>query len=139
METVGRSQSIVTPDTAVAGPVARPAAAGFKRAVDVLGGAVALILALPLLAVVALAVRLSSHGPVLRRDAVVRPDERRVWLLSFRTVVDGGDTAAHERVRSVFGASADATTPVGRLLRRTRLDRLPRLLNVVAGHTSFFG
>jgi len=76
---------------------------------------------------------------VLRRDAVVRPDDRRVWLLSFRTVVDGGDTAAHERVRSVFGASADATTPVGRLLRRTRLDRLPRLLNVVAGHTSFFG
>jgi lipopolysaccharide/colanic/teichoic acid biosynthesis glycosyltransferase len=139
MESVGRSHSIVTTEATATRTVARPGAARLKRAVDLAGGLVLLVLALPALAAIALAVRLSSHGPVLRRDGVLRPGGARIELLSFRTVVDGGDTAAHERLRAVIGAPADAaTTGVGRVLRRTRLDRLPRLLNVVRGQSSFF-
>ena len=99
------------------------------RTVDLVVGCVALLLASPLLAVIALAVRVSSHGPVLQRTP----------LLSFRTLVDGGDTDAHVRVRAVIGADGrPPLTGVGRVLIRTRLDRLPRVVDLVKGRTSLF-
>jgi lipopolysaccharide/colanic/teichoic acid biosynthesis glycosyltransferase len=110
------------------------------RAIDVLVGVVALVLAAPLLAVLALSVRLSSHGPVLQRRPAVAPDGRRVELLSFRTVLDGGRTEAHQRIRAVVGAAdAPPLTGPGRVMHRLRLDGLPRLVNLVRGHVSLFG
>jgi lipopolysaccharide/colanic/teichoic acid biosynthesis glycosyltransferase len=122
-------------------PSRSAATAPLARAADVAVSALALLLALPVLAAVALAVRLSSHGPVLERTPATGRDGRAVQLLAFRTLVDGGRTEAHERFRSVIGAGADATpvTSVGQVLQRLRLDRLPRLLNVLAGHRSLFG
>ena len=110
------------------------------RAVDCLVGALLLLLALPLMAVAAVAVRLSSHGPVLHREPGLDRDGRRVDLLTFRVMVDGGGTEAHERLRAVIGAAHRAPfTRVGRVLSRTRLERLPWLLNLLAGRTSLFG
>jgi lipopolysaccharide/colanic/teichoic acid biosynthesis glycosyltransferase len=127
-------------------PIARASAAQLPdrpapvlRVLDVLLGTVALLLALPLLVLVGVAVRCSSHGPLFERELVVGRDGRRAQLLSFRTCVDGGRTEAHERLRAVIGGGhAVPFTPAGATLRRLRLDRLPRLVNVVAGDLSFF-
>src|SRR3954447_9888805 len=117
---------------------ARPAAP--LRAIDVTVGGLALLLTAPLMAALALLVRCTSHGPVLHRDLITTADGRRVELLSFRTALDGARTEAAERVRAVIGASTEVpVTRPGRVLRALRLDRLPRLVNVVAGHVSFFG
>jgi putative colanic acid biosynthesis UDP-glucose lipid carrier transferase len=110
-----------------------------RRAVNLLAGTVLLLLALPLLGVLALAVRRSSHGPVLHREPSFDRRGRPVELLSFRAAVDGASTTHHERLRAVVGAGESAAlTGVGRLMRTTRTERLPRLLNVVRGQSSLF-
>lgn len=107
------------------------------RAVDVLAGGLLLLLALPLMAVLALAVRFGSNGPVLRRERTRDRTGRPVELLSFRTTLDGGGTTHHERLRAVVGRSdAAVVTGAGRFIRATRTERLPRLLNVVRGDSS---
>lgn len=102
--------------------------------------AIALLVATaPLMLVLALAVRIGSHGPVLHREAAVDGRGRAVSLLSFRIHVDGAHSEAHERLRAVMGASdLHALTGVGRLMRATRTDRLPRLVNVAAGQARLF-
>ena len=109
------------------------------RVADAVVGVLALIVLAPLMLVLALLVRLSSHGRVLHREDARDARGRPVRLLSFRTVLDGGDTATHARLRAIVGADPHAAvTPVGRVMRATRLDRLPRLFNVVAGSASLF-
>jgi putative colanic acid biosynthesis UDP-glucose lipid carrier transferase len=110
----------------------------FARVVDLAAGLVLLVLAAPLMAVLALAVRAGSHGRVLQREPIRDARGRRRELLSFRTTLDGGATEAHQRVRAVIGDAGLPLTPIGRLLERTHLVRLPRLVNVVAGDASFF-
>jgi len=135
---VGRTHSITTSEAATT--TVERGVSPVARTVDLLVATVALLLAAPLMGVLALAVRASSHGPVFHRDRALSPSGRSVTLLSFRTVMDGGGTDAHARLRSVVGAAAELpVTGVGRVLRRTRLDRLPRLLNLLAGHRSLFG
>ncbi|MGI8623999.1 MAG: sugar transferase [Solirubrobacteraceae bacterium] len=113
------------------------AARPFKRAADVGASALLLVLAAPLLGVLALAVRLSSHGPVLHREPAIARDGRAVALLSFRTTVDGGCTEAHARLRAVVSRGS-ILTPFGRRLTRTRLHLIPRLVNVLKGEASLF-
>ena len=117
----------------------RSGTAPLARAVDLCVGVVALLLVSPVLAIIALAVRAGSHGPVLHRAPVLRRDGHYAQLRTFRTLMDGGDTDAHERVRAVIGADdRSPLTPVGRVLARTRLDRLPRVIDLVTGRTSLF-
>lgn len=117
----------------------RPRRTPGARVLDVLAGTLLLVLALPLMAVFALAVRRGSNGPVLHRERSFDGRGEAVELLSFRTTLDGGGTASHERLRAVIGAGAKLpVTRVGRLLRRTGFERLPRLFNLVAGHVSLF-
>lgn len=104
------------------------------RALELIVGSVLLVLALPLIGVLALAVRRSSNGPVLHRERTRDRRGRPVEVLSFRTTIDGGNTTHHERLRAVVGASdRDTLTGVGRLMRATRTDRLPRLFSVIGG------
>ena len=110
------------------------------RVADVVVGGLLLVVSLPLIAVLALAVRATSNGPVLHREPVPGASGGHRDLLSFRTLIDGASTKAHERMRAVVGAEHATTyTALGRMLERTRLDRLPRLVNVVGGSASLFG
>jgi lipopolysaccharide/colanic/teichoic acid biosynthesis glycosyltransferase len=128
----------------VAGPVAPAVQAGSRRSAfrvgfDAVCALLLLVVSAPVLAAAALAVRLSSHGPVLHREATLDRRGRPTHALSFRTVLDGGATRAHQQLRSVVGAADRAPlTGVGRFLVATRLDRLPRLLNVAAGRLPLF-
>jgi lipopolysaccharide/colanic/teichoic acid biosynthesis glycosyltransferase len=113
----------------------------FVRAADLVAGVLLLLISGPVIAVIALTVRASSHGPVRHREPVLDARGRRTHLLSFRTMVDGAGTDHHERLRAVIGAAHAGAhyTGIGRLLERTGLVHLPRLVNVLGGTASLFG
>ena len=104
-----------------------------KRVFDVVLAGLALLLAAPLLGLIAVAVRLSSPGPILFRQCRIGQDGRRFDLLKFRSMRTSHDGAT-SRV-----ATADHQTAVGRWLRRTSLDELPQLWNVLRGDMSLVG
>ena len=117
-----------------------------KRAVDLAGAAVLTALLLPLFAAIAVCVRLTSHGAVIFRQERSGFHGRRFAMYKFRTMVAGAeqmrDQVAHlnEMGGPVFKITDDPRlTPVGRLLRRTSLDELPQLLNVLKGEMSLVG
>lgn len=107
-----------------------------KRVSDIVLSLVGLALAAPIMAIVAVVVRYTSPGPVLYRQARVGKDGRIFTILKFRSMrVD-----AEAETGAVWAAVRDPrTTPAGRLLRRSRLDELPQLWNVLRGEMSFVG
>ncbi len=144
-------------------PARQPAAAGgispparlAKRLLDLTVALPCLILAAPLLLAVAVMIRLTTPGPALFRQARLGRDRRPFVLCKFRTMYSGCPDDVHrEYVRElltgprpsdggregVFKLAADTRiTPVGRLLRRTSIDELPQLLNVIRGDMSLVG
>jgi exopolysaccharide biosynthesis polyprenyl glycosylphosphotransferase len=116
-----------------------------KRGMDVVGSAVLLVLLAPLLLAIALAVRLTSRGPALFRQTRVGQGGRPFDLLKFRTMV----ADAEKRRKDLLADSSDPhwlkldhdprITAVGRVLRRTSLDELPQLWNVLRGEMSLVG
>jgi Undecaprenyl-phosphate glucose phosphotransferase len=107
-----------------------------KRATDLALGGAALLLLAPLMAALALAVKLSSRGPVFYRQARMGLRGRSFNMLKFRTMPPDA-----ERTTGPVWASRDdrRCTPLGRLLRRWSLDELPQLINVLAGDMSLVG
>jgi lipopolysaccharide/colanic/teichoic acid biosynthesis glycosyltransferase len=131
---------------------------GLKRFTDVAGGILLLILALPLLLVVAAAVKMTSKGPVFFRQPRVGQYGRRFTFLKFRSMYANNDPSVHrEYVRKLIAGTAERVTPdgknegvfklandrritpLGKFLRRTSLDELPQLLNVIRGDMSLVG
>jgi lipopolysaccharide/colanic/teichoic acid biosynthesis glycosyltransferase len=88
-----------------------------------------ILLTLPLMALVALAIRCESCGPVFERRPRLAPGGRRFDLLTFRTTACDPDCAL---------PSWAQPTGVGSFLRYTRIDALPRLINALRGEISFF-
>ncbi|MES1261036.1 MAG: sugar transferase [Acidobacteriota bacterium] len=128
----------------------------FKRCLDVVASALALLLLTPVLAVIAAAVKLSSRGPVLFRQKRLGQYGRSFTFLKFRSMYSKNDHAIHEAYIKEFISNRTGTdnhdgsqvyklkgdprvTRVGRFLRRTSLDELPQFLNVLAGHMSLVG
>src|SRR5207237_1154532 len=114
-------------------------------------GTIALLAALPLIIVLAFAVAVESPGPAFFSQERVGYQGRRFRMWKLRTMKLGCDDAAHQRTaREWFAGRAidgkryktladDRITRVGLLLRRTNLDELPQLLNVVLGDMSLVG
>lgn len=106
-----------------------------KRCADLLGAAGGLIVALPILAAVALLVRIQDGGPVLYSQTRVGRGGRRFTLYKFRTMrVD-----AEANGTTWAAANDQRVTSMGRWLRRSRLDELPQLWNILRGDMSFVG
>jgi lipopolysaccharide/colanic/teichoic acid biosynthesis glycosyltransferase len=107
-----------------------------RRAFDIAVAATALALASPLLALAAVAIRLESKGGAIYRQRRVGLDGHEFDVLKLRTMVDGA-----ERVGAGLAVNAgDARiTRVGKLLRRTSLDELPNLVNVLRGEMAIVG
>ena len=116
-----------------------------KRAVDLGGTVLALVVGAPLFALIALAIRLDTRGPILFRQTRVGQDGRHFEMLKFRSMVDGAHAARatladRSHGNGLFKVADDPrVTRVGRLLRRTSLDELPQLLNVLRGQMSLVG
>ena len=106
-----------------------------KRAFDVATASVLLMLAAPVLAVIAVAIKLDTPGPVLFRQRRNGFNQKEFRIFKFRTMTtldDGGVVRQATR-------GDQRITRVGRVLRRTNLDELPQLLNVILGHMSLVG
>ncbi len=117
-----------------------------KRTFDVLGAGLLLLVLSPLLLAIALAVKLSSRGPVLYRSPRPGMGGATFACLKFRTMRDDAETAQEhlEELNELDGAlfkirEDPRLTPVGRLLRRFSLDELPQLVNVARGEMSLVG
>jgi Undecaprenyl-phosphate glucose phosphotransferase len=107
-----------------------------KRVFDLVLGTIALAAALPVMLGVALAVRLTSRGPVLYRQERMGLDGRRFWMLKFRTMnVDAEAQSGPQWARP----DDPRRTGVGAVLRRWSLDELPQLINVLRGEMSLVG
>jgi lipopolysaccharide/colanic/teichoic acid biosynthesis glycosyltransferase len=104
-----------------------------KRAIDVVAAGAGLVALSPVLAAAAIAVKLGSPGPVLFRHARVGKDGRTFEVLTFRSMRVGGAGPA------ITTGGDPRVTRVGRLLRRTKLDELPQLWNVLVGDMSLVG
>ena len=113
------------------------ALAAVKRAVDVVASAVAIVFGAPLVGLIALIVRLTSHGPVFYHQRRVGLDGRVFTLHKFRSMSVDAEAATGPVWASKEGDPR--VTPVGRFLRRTRLDELPQLVNVLRGDMSLVG
>jgi len=116
-----------------------------KRGLDVVGSAAGLVVLAPVLAAIALAIRLQGPGPVLFRQTRIGRDGREFQILKFRSMVVGADDLkaglAHlNEADGLFKIAADPRiTRLGAFLRRTSLDELPQLWNVLWGEMSLVG
>ena len=132
---------------------ASPVARALKRAIDVTVSGLALIALAPLFAYIALRIRLDSDGPVFFRQTRLGTNMKEFTALKFRTMKVDTDQSVHRaavRLSSSGGADperagmyklerSDAVTGFGRGLRRTSLDELPQLINVLRGDMSLVG
>ncbi len=107
-----------------------------SRAFDTGVAAVALIVLSPFLVLAALAIVLGSRGPVLYRQRRVGKDGREFEMLKLRTMVRGSDPVG---VGTVVTREDPRVTSAGRFLRRTSLDEVPNLLNVLRGEMAIVG
>jgi lipopolysaccharide/colanic/teichoic acid biosynthesis glycosyltransferase len=126
-----------------------------KRTLDIIGSAALLLLLAPLLALIAAVVKLTSRGPVFFRQVRIGQMGRPFRMLKFRSMRVDADHAIHEKFVADFIRSGAATssstaapfkiardprvTPIGRILRKTSLDELPQLWNVLIGEMSLVG
>jgi len=105
------------------------------RSIDILIASLALILFSPLLLLAAIAIRLAG-APILYRQRRVGKDGEEFELLKLRTMVEGSDPVG---VGTVVDRDDPRVTRVGRVLRRTSLDELPNLVNVLRGEMAIVG
>ncbi|HID64904.1 MAG TPA: sugar transferase, partial [Anaerolineae bacterium] len=133
VEHVGNRWDIVLPISLTSGAQAYQVA---KRAADVLLSLVGLTLFAPLLPFIALAIRLDSPGPVFLRQDRVGQRGRVFKLIKFRSMVPD---AEKDGVPQWAQKNDQRVTRVGRFLRRTHIDELPQLINVLRGDMSFVG
>jgi len=131
---------------------------GIKRAMDIVGSALALITCTPLFVIIALAIKASSKGPVLFRQQRVGRYGKRFTFLKFRSMHIDNDPSVHkEYVTKLIAGQAERkptngngeavykltnderVTRVGALLRKSSLDELPQFLNVLKGEMSLVG
>ena len=129
-----------------------------KRGMDILGGLLLLALLSPVFLVIAAAIKLTSRGPILFRQQRIGEHGTPFIFLKFRSMYTGNDSSQHqEYVRQLIAGQAakqptsgagegvfkltndPRITPVGSFLRRTSLDELPQLINVLRGEMSLVG
>jgi exopolysaccharide biosynthesis polyprenyl glycosylphosphotransferase len=131
LESLGLSWLLSSPGLQLSRPLLM-----YKRAASLVLSALALILALPTMALVSLAIRLDSAGPVIFRQRRVGKEGKIFTLYKFRTMADGCDQDDNYRPAE---AADGRFTRIGRLLRRTRMDELPQLFNILRGDMHFVG
>src|SRR6185369_15277549 len=146
------------PMPSIEGPAsARPHGYPLKRLLDIAGATLTLLLLSPLMVVVAIAVRLSSPGPIIFRQQRLGLGGKAFTMYKFRSMRNGADDGIHrafvaELIQGGAGSQCNTggetsykmttdprITPVGRLIRKTSVDELPQLFNVLRGDMSLVG
>src|SRR3972149_4650828 len=107
----------------------------FRRAFDFLAAAVGLLLGSPVMLLAAVLIKCGSAGPVFFRQERIGRDFRPFYILKFRTMVQDASRLGGQ---ITFGDDPRITW-IGRILRKTKIDELPQLINVLKGEMSFVG
>lgn len=116
--------------------IARRSALVIKRAVDIVGAAIGLVLLAPLFLLVALSIKRADKGPVFFRQARLGRDGKVFALLKFRSMyVERCDASGIAQAT----ANDNRVTRIGAFIRRTSIDELPQLINVLRGEMSLVG
>lgn len=129
-----------------------------KRGLDIVAASLGLLIAAPFAAIIGVLIKVSSPGPVLFKQLRVGKDGKIFTFYKFRSMNIGNDDSQHrqyiklfiegkeEELKKLQGGKKlykmtgdDRITPVGKFLRRTSLDELPQLLNVIKGEMSMVG
>lgn len=106
-----------------------------KRAFDIFFAVLGLVFLAPLFLLAAIAVKLSSCGPIFFRQQRIGKDGRAFYILKFRSMIPNAEKVGP----SVTRDDDPRITPLGRVLRKSKLDELPQLWNVLVGDMSFVG
>ena len=109
----------------------------FKRALDIAVSGLAFIVLSPMMAAVAIAIKLTDHGPVFYRQCRLTKDGKKFDVLKFRSMRVDAEKDGVARLSS--GDHDDRITPVGHFIRKCRLDELPQLINILKGDMSLVG
>jgi len=113
---------------------------GIKQSIDWLGALVVLVVLSPLMALVALAIRLESPGPVLFRQPRIGYRGEEFTVYKFRTMrADTQAGAGDDKERAMTRSGDERITRLGHFLRRMRIDELPQALNILRGEMSWIG
>lgn len=107
-----------------------------RYVVQALLSIVALVLLSPILLLIAIAIKLTSQGPVLYAGIRVGRNQRLYTMYKFRTLYDGSEARIGGRLLS---SQDDFYTPIGKFLKRSKLDEIPQLINVLRGEMNFVG
>lgn len=109
----------------------------FKKTMDLLGSLIGLIILSPILLIIALAIKLTSKGPALFKQERLGNNGKVFKILKFRTMVVNAENIGDGL--TVKSESDNRITRVGKILRKTSLDELPQLINVLIGQMSLVG
>ena len=108
----------------------------FKRFLDVILSAIALLVASPFMLITAILIKLESPGPVIFKQERLGLDGRVFWIYKFRSMCVGAEKTGS----GVYSGKGDKrVTKVGRIIRATSIDELPQLINILKGDMSIIG
>ncbi len=117
-----------------------------KRCIDILLALIGIVLLAPIFCIIALCISIDDHGPVLHFREIVGSQGKRFWALKFRTMITDADAylQRHPQLMNIYLQNMKLerdprVTRVGRFLRKTSLDELPQLFNILIGQMSLVG
>lgn len=107
-----------------------------KRLIDILCSAILVIIASPIMLITAIAIKLYDGGPVLYKQVRCTKDQREFKIMKFRSM---RTDAEKDGVARLATKNDDRITPIGKFIRKVRIDELPQLINILKGDMSFIG
>lgn len=108
----------------------------FKRLIDIIGSLILLIIASPIMLIVAVAIKIQDGGDILYKQVRLTKGEREFKIFKFRSMIMNAEKSTGVVLAK---ENDDRITPVGKFIRKTRLDELPQLINILNGDMSFVG
>ena len=107
-----------------------------KRAIDIICSLILLVLASPFMLITAIAIKAYDGGPVLYKQVRCTKDQKEFYIMKFRSM---RTDAEKDGVARLAKKNDDRITPIGKFIRKVRIDELPQLINILKGDMSFIG
>ncbi len=107
-----------------------------KRAIDIIGSLLLLVIASPFMLITAIAIKLYDGGPILYKQVRCTLNQREFKIMKFRSM---RTDAEKDGVARLATKNDDRITPIGKIIRKCRIDELPQLINILKGDMSFIG
>lgn len=107
----------------------------FKRIFDIVLSSIGILILFPIFVVIGVLIKVTSKGPIFFKQIRVGKEEKNFEILKFRTMVENAEKIGMQ----ITVGSDPRVTSIGKILRKTKLDELPQLINVLKGDMSFIG